>query len=136
MGMSAKKRGLMFGAEAAGDASTDMLRDVGQWISGLDQTGQDQPLRLCLKLDEPPVSTLPDDLQPIGPTVVWRLSLHLTSPGSTDSLIDAEQIWCDPSSTKLTVDGSEPGETVALRKRRVPTPRGRPPALSTASMSP
>ena len=70
-----------------------LLRDVRQWVSRLDERGQDLPLHLCLRLDEPPASPSLRELRPIGDEVKWTVSLHLRSPRDPNVCLDARVLW-------------------------------------------
>jgi hypothetical protein len=97
------------------DAETEMIRDVRGWISGLDDTGQDQPMRLGFALHEPPEEHLPGDLQPLGEKVHWRLSMHLISGTDDSVIIDAEQLWRDPTTAMFAAgEGVRHPEEVLL----------------------
>jgi superfamily II DNA or RNA helicase len=92
--------------DASVEGATEMLRDVGGWIGELTDTGQDRPLRLCLRLSEPPPEALPEDLCPVGDDVRWCLSLHLMGPGRDPVVIDAEQVWRDPAAAQAAAGGT------------------------------
>ncbi|MCP3906360.1 MAG: DEAD/DEAH box helicase [Planctomycetes bacterium] len=85
--------------------TTEMLRDVGAWIALLDDTGQDQGLRLCFRLDEPDETVLPADLQAPGDDVRWRLSFHVRAGDDDETLIDAARVWQDPAAVRTATGG-------------------------------
>ena len=70
-----------------------LLRDVRQWVARLDERGQNLPLHLCLRLEEPADSTRLQELYPIGDDVKWTVSLHLRSPRDPDVFLDARVLW-------------------------------------------
>ena len=91
-----------------------LLRDASQWVSGLEDTGQDRPMHLCLKLNEPspPIGFLQSERENLdagqSPVIadqpgktkgedIWQLSLHLQSADDRDLVIDASQIWAHTS---------------------------------------
>ncbi len=78
---------------ASHDRAVALLRDVAGWVGCLDDTGQDQPLRLCFRLNEPLESSELEDLQPVSNDVNWRLSLHMQYPDDPHSLLDADLLW-------------------------------------------
>jgi len=88
-----------------GDSGTEMLHEAGNWITGLEAAGRDPALHLGFTLHEPPAAALPDDLKPCGPEVVWRLSLHLVCAGERSAVVDAEQVWRDPSAAQPAAGG-------------------------------
>ncbi|UCD74724.1 MAG: DEAD/DEAH box helicase [Phycisphaerales bacterium] len=80
------------------EAAMTMFRNAARWVGRLDDTGQDRPLRLCLRLNEPAQSQALRDLAPIADTVLWRLSLHLQATEEPKGIIDAEELWARASS--------------------------------------
>ncbi|MHC4992551.1 MAG: DEAD/DEAH box helicase [Planctomycetota bacterium] len=72
------------------DDGTMLLREVGRWIGALDETGRDQALRLCFRLQEPPDETADADASNES---VWWLGLHLQGVNDPSIMIDAEQLW-------------------------------------------
>ncbi|MHC5002118.1 MAG: DEAD/DEAH box helicase [Planctomycetota bacterium] len=75
------------------DLASDLLRDVGAWVGRLDMTGQEQPFRLCLRLNEPVDSESLAELQAVDADIQWRLSFHLRSADDDSLVIDAEKLW-------------------------------------------
>lgn len=75
----------------------DLLRDASQWVSRLEEVGRGRPLQLCFKLNEPIESALLADNQPVPENLRWRLSLHLQSRENPERIIDAEQLWSQPT---------------------------------------
>lgn len=98
------------------DVALSLLRDAGQWVGRLNDTGQGRPLRLCLKLNEPlappelaangqakakqrraTTSSTPDE-------TLWKLSLHLQAADDHDLIIDAQHVWSHTSLGALLGD--------------------------------
>ena len=74
---------------ASSDMAHDLLRDASQWVSRLEDTGQDRPWHLCFRLNEPePALEKAKKAEP-----VWRLSIHLQSADDPDQIVDAAQVW-------------------------------------------
>jgi hypothetical protein len=67
------------------NGTTSIVQEAGEWIKRLVDRGQNRPLRLCLRLNEPAPN---EDANP-----VWILSFHLQSPDHPQQLIDAAHIW-------------------------------------------
>ncbi len=86
----------------------NLLRDAGQWVGRLDEGGRGRSLRLCFKLNEPIETMMLPDNEPVPDDVTWRLSLHLQSTENPDRIIDAEQLWAQPSARQRV--GGEPDD--------------------------
>ena len=71
-------------APSNGGASL-LVNESQEWINRLVDRGQNRPLRLCLRLNEPPPQQSGDP--------IWMLSFHLQSPDHPQQLIDAAQVW-------------------------------------------
>src|SRR4030095_4534576 len=72
------------------------LRDAGQWVGRLEQTGQGQLFHLCLRLNEPSSARQEDgdEVAIAAPNELpWLLSLHLQSAEDPGYIIDAADIW-------------------------------------------
>ncbi|MDY7109560.1 MAG: DEAD/DEAH box helicase [Planctomycetota bacterium] len=93
------------GVDPPADSGIEMLRDVARWISALDDTGRDRPVRLCFSLSEPPEEELDGGRLTPDDDVRWRLSLHLMGTGEEPVMIDAERIWRDPAAARLVGGG-------------------------------
>ncbi len=92
-------------APARGLSETDLLRQASQWIGRLDDTGQDQPLRLCLTLHEPELAGDAGDSLIDASALMWRLSFALISSADQQQRVfAAEQLW-NPASSNLPIAG-------------------------------
>ncbi len=103
---------------AAPELAADLLRDAGAWVGRLSDTGQDRPLHLLLRLNEPVIAAAepleqPRDkkkkAKPQGPAgePPWVVSLHLQSTEDAAMVIDAAAIWAG-----LTADSRLAGHRV------------------------
>ena len=90
------------------DSAHDLLRDVGLWISRLDDVGKNQPLHLCLRLNEPVQGGNAGEALSSDPQ--WALSLHLQASDDPNRLIDAEDIWRPSSGRRSAMSEGDPQE--------------------------
>ncbi|MEM7229715.1 MAG: DEAD/DEAH box helicase [Planctomycetota bacterium] len=85
--------------------AVDLLRDTSQWVRRLDDTGRDQPLRLCLRLNAPLDAELgADEPDEVITQAEWYLSFHLVSADDPSVIYDAEQLW-DTGSASSSIGG-------------------------------
>jgi hypothetical protein len=83
----------------------DLLRDASQWVRRLDDTGRDQPLRLCLRLNEPePPPINETEAIQVVMDETWCLSFHLVSADDPTIMYDADQLW-DPGTVGANIAG-------------------------------
>ncbi len=97
--------GGLLGADGNLAGGEYLLRDVSLWISRLDETGGDEPLRLCLRLDEPGMS---ESGEPDGH---WTLTAYLQHEDDPSIAFDAEELWSGAASRQQSgMAGMQPQE--------------------------
>jgi len=104
--------------DSSREVAASLLRDVSRWIGQLDETGRDQPLRLCLRLNEPEIEQ--DEGVSAAPRPgeeVWTLSLHLQHEHDDEALIDAEELWSGSSTQqRMALQMSAQPQELMLRE--------------------
>jgi SNF2 family DNA or RNA helicase len=105
------------GVCASPELAADLLRDAGTWVGRLSDKGQDRPLHLLLRLNEPAV--MAEAAPPPARTKArakssaasgeppWVVSLHLQSTDDSRMVLDATAIWAG-----LTADNRLAGHRV------------------------
>jgi len=91
-------------APSHAEGRTALMRNVRQWISGLDDRGAGADWRLCLSLEEPLAAQRIPNLEAPSDEVEWSLRFNLQAVEHHESLISADEVWSLNSET-IVVDG-------------------------------